>query len=91
MAETLDRGVAARLVLKVGQADLPLGGAAAVFAGDLIQPPFQRAAKAEGVVRDRDHLVRLDCPHQPTGQLHLAVVQAEPFIVSPNEPAFVDQ
>ena len=62
-----------------------------MLADDLIQPPFQRAAKAEVVVRDCDHLVCLDCPHQPTRQFHLAVVQAEPFVVGPNEPAFVDQ
>jgi hypothetical protein len=65
MAEALDWGVAAGLVLKVGKADLPLWGAAAVLSGDLIQAPLQRSSQAEIVVRDRYHLVGFYRPHQP--------------------------
>src|SRR3989338_4991912 len=75
--ELLEGGVAARLVLKVGQPDLPLWLRTAVLACNLIEAAFQGAAKAEVVRRDRDNLVAFDRAHQPIGQDDFAVVRSE--------------
>ena len=89
--ELLERGVAACLVLKVCQPDLPLWLCAAVLPGNLIQAALQGAAKAEVVFRDADHLVGLDRTHQPVSQDDFAVVEA-PFSFFPHDKAaFVDQ
>lgn len=89
--ELLEGSVAARLVLKVGQPDLPLWLRAAVLSGNLIEAAFQGAAKAEVIFRDADHLVGLDRAHQPVRQDYFAVVEA-PFSLFPHdEAAFVDQ
>lgn len=90
-AELLEGGVAAGLLLKPVQADVPAGLAAAVLAGDLVETPFQRAPQAEVVGRDADHLVRLDGAQDPVRQDQLAVVEAESVVGRPDEPALVDQ
>jgi len=63
---------------------------AAVFAGNLVDAPFERSAQAEIVVGDRHDLVALDRAHDPIRENNLAVIEP-PCVRLHDETALVDQ
>jgi len=89
-AELLEGRVAACLVLEVGETNLPFLLLAAVFAGNLVDAPFERSAQAEIVVGDRHDLVALDRAHDPIRENNLAVIEP-PCVRLHDETALVDQ
>ena len=79
--EAFEWRVAAGLLLQLRKADLPARLAAAMLAGDFLNPAFEWAAQSEIVIRDRDDLSRFNRTHEPVRQYNLAMIEPEPLIV----------